>query len=486
MSKLVRTPTRAEGGITPEEKSKMDAIAKKWIAKAFCTGDTDKEKLTQAIKDLYKVSGLKEPRVVIVPSPFVMACAYGLAAGWWYLRNKGIGNSFFGATRDATLAATYDATLAATRDATLAATRDATHDATRGATYDATDAATYGATYGATYDATDAATRAATRDATLAATYDATLAATRDATHGATLDATLDATRDATYGATRDATHGATLDATYIATDGATDAATLEATRDATLDATRDATYGATYGASIKKHWLKTLAKKFGGKNYTLLLSCINRWGNVYQCGNMWAAWQSYADGCHNVLGLTGLKCWKAHEPYRQAALYGGYRVMHPEFCIVSEFPEALHIDDQNRAHNDSGPSHRWKDGFEIYHIHGIKFYRRIVMHPETITIDEIKSQTNQEIRRILVERFGVDKYLSEIGAKVIDADMRGIEGAGARCLMEDDQKQKWFVGTDGSTDRVYYMNVPNTVSTCKQAHEVLAGFSESKIQMEG
>src|SRR3990167_7575076 len=202
MSKLVRTPTRAEGGITPEEKSKMDAIAKKWIAKAFCTGDTEKEKLTQAIKDLYKVSGLKEPRVVIVPSPFVMACAYGLAAGWWYLRNKGIGNSFCGATRDATLAATYDATLAATRDATLAATHDATLDATLDATYIATDGATD--------------------------------AATLEATHGATLDATLDATRDATYGATRDATHDATLDATYIATDGATDAATLEATRDAT------------------------------------------------------------------------------------------------------------------------------------------------------------------------------------------------------------------------------------------------------------
>src|SRR3990167_9398539 len=118
MSKLVRTPTRAEGGITPEEKSKMDAIAKKWIAKAFCTGDTDKEKLTQAIKDLYKVSGLKEPRVVIVPSPFVMACASARDEGSWYPRNEAIGNSSRAATRDATLAATYDATLAATRDAT--------------------------------------------------------------------------------------------------------------------------------------------------------------------------------------------------------------------------------------------------------------------------------------------------------------------------------------------------------------------------------
>jgi hypothetical protein len=80
---ILRTPTKAEGGITPEEKSKMDDVAKKWIDIAFSTGETDKEKLVKAIHGLYEAAGLKKPRVVIVPSPLIMALAYGLAAGWW-------------------------------------------------------------------------------------------------------------------------------------------------------------------------------------------------------------------------------------------------------------------------------------------------------------------------------------------------------------------------------------------------------------------
>jgi len=48
------------------------------------TGRVDRAKLTDAIERLYVVSGLKKPRVVIVPSPLVMAIAYGLSAGIWY------------------------------------------------------------------------------------------------------------------------------------------------------------------------------------------------------------------------------------------------------------------------------------------------------------------------------------------------------------------------------------------------------------------
>lgn len=199
----------------------------------------------------------------------------------------------------------------------------------------------------------------------------------------------------------------------------------------------------------------------------------------------MWSGWQSYAEAMKNVIGLTGLDCWEKHDAYKDCALYGGFRVMHEEFCIVSDFPEVIKHDDQYRPHCDTGPSHRWRDGFEIYHIHGVKVDKRIVIHPETITIDEIKSESNQEVRRIMIERMGVDKYLSETNAKILDVDMRGVSGAGARCLIQDSFGQQWFVGTDGSTERVYHMAVSN-VKTCKEAHEQLCGFDEKLIKMEG
>ena len=114
MGKIVRTKTRATGGITAEEKLRLDAVAADWTANAFRTDPVDPERLTSAIKRLYAAADLREPRVVIVPSPLVMAAAYGASAAIWYRR------------KNATRAATY----AATRDATYAATRDATDDAT--------------------------------------------------------------------------------------------------------------------------------------------------------------------------------------------------------------------------------------------------------------------------------------------------------------------------------------------------------------------
>ena len=253
--KIKRTPTRAEGGITPEEKAKMDIITKKWIGIAFKTGETDKAKLKDAICRLYESAGLKRPRVVIVPSPFVMAVAYGLAAGWWYAKKK----------------------LKSFR-ATAAATRNATFDATS----------------------------AATRNATFAATFAATRNATDDATFAATVDATFDATSQI-----------------------------------------------------FKKNWINEMANLFSGKNKTiskLMIQCISRWRNVYQGGNMWPGFSSYAEAMRDVLGLTGLNCWEKWKSYEDASIYGGFRVMHEEFCIVSELPTVLKVNAQNRPHCDTGP----------------------------------------------------------------------------------------------------------------------------------
>ena len=69
--KITRTPTRATGGITEEEKQKLEAISQKWIKNAFRTDNIDEKKITDAIIRLYHSAGLKTPRVVIVPSPYV-------------------------------------------------------------------------------------------------------------------------------------------------------------------------------------------------------------------------------------------------------------------------------------------------------------------------------------------------------------------------------------------------------------------------------
>lgn len=84
MVKITRTPTKATGGITLEEKAKMDAISQEWIGIAMRTDPIEAGKITAAITALYAKAGLKAKRIVIAPSPIVMAFAYGAAAAIWH------------------------------------------------------------------------------------------------------------------------------------------------------------------------------------------------------------------------------------------------------------------------------------------------------------------------------------------------------------------------------------------------------------------
>lgn len=100
---------------------------------------------------------------------------------------------------------------------------------------------------------------------------------------------------------------------------------------------------------------------------------------------------------------------------------------MHEKFCMVSDFPKQIHKDSENRPHNDNGPSHEWRDGWKLYHIHGVQVPELIVEHPEQITVAMIDSEENVEVRRIMIERYGQSRYLIDAGAIVINRDDYGV-----------------------------------------------------------
>src|SRR6266540_676641 len=133
-SGIIRRPDFAGGGITDEERERMTAHSALWIERAFRTEPADPAIIEEAIKGIYVAANLAEPRVIVVPSPFVMAMAGGIASFWWYLfENKLLGKKRGASGDDLTFAPFYDDTFLTTYAA---------------ATYDAsgtTEAATYGA-----------------------------------------------------------------------------------------------------------------------------------------------------------------------------------------------------------------------------------------------------------------------------------------------------------------------------------------------------
>ena len=337
---IIRTKTRATGGITEAERIELDRIAQEWTRIAYRTEPINPEKIIPAVEGIYAAAGLKRPRVVIATSPLVMAYAYGAAAWIWYCR------------------------------------KNATYNATRNATYNAT------------YNATDSATR--------------------------------------------NAVAGAALAAQSLAGGGA--------------------------------------------------LACAANWQRVYQGGNMWAAWASYLASFRDVLGLdlpehVSYACWE------EAAREGGFRVMHEEFCIVSDFPEYIKIDNENRPHCENGPSHRWRDGWELFHWHGTAIPGEWVTGKKP-SAREALTWENVEQRRAACEIIGWVNILAGLDAKVIDEDEDDEVGTLLEVEIPDSGKER-FLQVRCGTGRTFALPVPPEMRTALEANSWTYGLDKLDFKPE-
>lgn len=139
----------------------------------------------------------------------------------------------------------------------------------------------------------------------------------------------------------------------------------------------------------------------------------------------MWAAGVDFMSFFRHVACLP--LDYSKWQHYEEAAIRGSFRWMHGDFCIVSDFPEVLKVDQDNRPHCEDGPSHRWRDGFEIYHWHGYRLpigKEWVIANKANITPDLIDSEENAELRRVMLEIHGFERYVATRDATVVAEDM--------------------------------------------------------------
>src|SRR3990167_5349038 len=287
--------------------------------------------------------------------------------------------------------------------------------------------------------------------------------AVRVAVDGAVGDAVGVAVHDAVgvavHDAVVDAVDVAVGDAVHDAVGDAVDVAVHDAVRDAVRVAVGDAVGGAV--KNIKWHdW-------FGGQ---------------FWVGGWWGA-PGYVSFFTDICGLTiTTEMSERAKIYQKLCESVNYFWTNRDFVMVCARPTRISLNDRGQLHNDTEKAIIYPDGWGIYSINGVTVPEIVVKYPEKITINMIQAEKNLEIQRIMVERFGVDKYLIETGAEVIDTDIRGIEGGGARCLLHEKSGRQWLICTDGSTERIYYLSVSDNAKSCKSAHEELCGFNEKLI----
>jgi hypothetical protein len=113
----------------------------------------------------------------------------------------------------------------------------------------------------------------------------------------------------------------------------------------------------------------------------------------------------------------------------------------------------------------------------------GVPVDERIAFRPETITVAEVLGERNAELRRVLLERFGFERFMREAGAVVIDRDRdAGGERQLLRLALEGDEDLVCVSVSCPSTGRRYLLRVPPTVRTCRQAVAWTAGFDDPAL----
>lgn len=139
----------------------------------------------------------------------------------------------------------------------------------------------------------------------------------------------------------------------------------------------------------------------------------------------MWAGECCYLVAARDVLGLH----LPDFAPWEESARHGAFRVMHEEFCIVSDFPEFIRVDDLRRPHCETGPSHRWRDGWSLYHWHGTRVPAAWIEDKANVSPKEVLGMVDANVRAAGIQIFGWDRLMSEMDAKVVDRHPEGMLG---------------------------------------------------------
>jgi hypothetical protein len=103
-----------------------------------------------------------------------------------------------------------------------------------------------------------------------------------------------------------------------------------------------------------------------------------------------------------------------------------GWTWWHQNILAISDRPAVINRDERGRLHCENGPSIAYRDGWKLYHWHGVVIPEYVIERPKKISVPGIEGEKNAEVRRVMLERYGIARFLKDAGAKLIHQDHAG------------------------------------------------------------
>ncbi|MGI5237507.1 DUF6745 domain-containing protein [Dactylosporangium sp. CA-139066] len=203
--------------------------------------------------------------------------------------------------------------------------------------------------------------------------------------------------------------------------------------------------------------------------------------GPDFTAGPVGVAWAATAAGAadavlHAVQPLAGLA-----GVARSASWWWPYA----NVAILTDRPDALHRDNIGRLHAADAPALHFSDGYALHAWRGMPIPSDLVHRLAHLTHQEIAAERNAELRRVMLEHFGYERYLREAGARKVSQDECGILW---RLHFNDDEPLTMVEVVNSTpepdgTSRVYWLRVPPDTTSARAGVAWTFGLTEAEYR---
>jgi hypothetical protein len=197
--------------------------------------------------------------------------------------------------------------------------------------------------------------------------------------------------------------------------------------------------------------------------------------------GHLDSSWIAFYD----YLRSLGTEGTKPLDGIKQLTENSGWWWPYENLCFMTGRPVEVHRDNRGRLHNESGMAIRYADGWGFYAWQGILVPEYVILLPEPITTEMINAEPNAEVRRVLIERFGLDNYLKEGTVLKVHQDVCGTL---YRMNLRGDEPilvvrvVNSTPEPDGSYNE-YFLRVPPNILRARQAVAWTFGLTEEEYE---